>query len=149
MRIPLSKVYRAFPEFDPFPDDECERYLRYARRQARFRLGCIPLVAFGIAFVAWVTVASIVLRVLLSFKILPDNIVLVPLVFVISSCAVPAILALMVRDRVLLRVLHDRIKTARCPACEFSLLGLPVRDGAARCPECGTDIVLRMHNLTP
>lgn len=32
MRLPLSKIYRAFPEFDPFPDSE---YLRSASAHAR------------------------------------------------------------------------------------------------------------------
>ena len=27
MRIPISKIYRAFPEFDAFTDEQCERFM--------------------------------------------------------------------------------------------------------------------------
>ncbi len=149
MRLPLSKVYRAFPVFDKFADDECERYVRYAYRQARFRIGCIPLAAFVVAFVLWITIGGLAVTMLDRAGIKPDEPTFVFLLMLVGMVGVPAIIALIVRDKVLLRVLHDRIMTARCPACQFSLLGLPVHDGVTRCPECGTDITLAHHNLKP
>ncbi len=149
MRIPLSKIYRAFPEFDPFPDEECERYIRYAYRQARYRIGCIPVIIGAAVFAVWSPILVVIVRMVGS-SIRPGGAgdwILVALV--VSAIAVPGLCALIARDRILLRVLHDRIKTARCPQCEFSLLGLPVANGIARCPECGMKIQLSMHNLTP
>lgn len=149
MRFPLTKIYRAFPQLDSFSDDECERYVRYAYRQSRFRIGCAPVIAFVIALIAWVTISGLVIAALDRFGILPIQPELSLLLGVVSTFAVPAIIALIVRDRVLLGVLHDRLRTARCPGCEFSLLGLPVKAGTARCPECGMNITLHEHNLTP
>lgn len=150
MRLPLSKIYRAFPEFDPFPDSECERYIRYAYAQARLRIGCIPIVAFVLAFAVYLSLVIAGTAILEGMGLSPDGTsLLLPLLLFVSVFAVPAIFALLVRDRVLRRVLLDRVRTARCPSCQFSLLGLPVAEGAVRCPECGTNIVLSMHNLTP
>ncbi len=148
MRLPLSKVYRAFPEFDAFPDEECERYIRYAYRQAQYRIGCIPVIVGAAVFAVWGPILTVIANLLgPSFRPggTSDWIVVI---LVVSAFAVPGIAGLLMRDRVLLRVLHDRIKTARCPQCQFSLLGLPVTKGAARCPECGMHIALHKHNLT-
>jgi len=148
VRIPLSKIYRAFPEFDPFPDEECERYIRYAYRQAQFRIGCVPLIIGAAVFAVWSPTLMMISRAL-GPSARPGGTgdwILVTLV--ISAIVVPGLCGLIARDRILLRVLHDRIKTARCPQCQFSLLGLPVVNGAARCPECGTNIALHQHNLT-
>lgn len=149
MRLPLAKIYRAFPELDPFPDEECQRYIRYAYRQARFRIGCIPVVAFVVALVLMATINGLIISALDRSGMDSETAIVAFLVLFISMFAIPAVLALIVRDKVLFRVLYDRIKTARCPECAFSLLGLPVKDGAARCPECGKNIILRQHNLTP
>ncbi|MBX3404803.1 MAG: hypothetical protein KF699_15445 [Phycisphaeraceae bacterium] len=150
MRVPLSKIYRAFPEFDPFPDAECERYIRYAYQQARMRIGCIPLVVFVVSLPLYAVLLSASVAGLMYVGIeLPEGYLIVPVLLSASVVGVPALLALLSRDVVLRRVLKDRLRTARCPNCEFSLLGLPVVEGATRCPECGTQIVLSMHNLTP
>lgn len=149
MRLPISKIYRAFPEFDPFPDAECERYLRSAYEQARFRIGCVPLLVLIVAMPVYGALlsATVGLLVHLGFE-LGDRYLIVPLALGCSVVAVPAVLALVARDMVLRRVLRNRLQTARCPNCQFSLLGLPVADGATRCPECGMVIQLRAHNLT-
>ncbi len=149
MRIPLSKIYRAFPEFDPFPDDECERYLRYAYRRARLRIGCIPVLVFAATLVMCATIFILTVVALGRAGVRPSEPGVVFLLAIIGIVAVPSMIALITRDRILFRVLHDRIKNARCPGCEFSLLGLPIVAGAARCPECGFNVVLREHNLTP
>jgi DNA-directed RNA polymerase subunit RPC12/RpoP len=99
--------------------------------------------------IAWGTIAGLIITALDRAGFRPSEPGLVFLFMIVSLFAIPAILALIVRDKVLFRVLYDRIKTARCPQCQFSLLGLPVQEGTARCPECGMHIVLRQHNLTP
>jgi heme exporter protein D len=149
MRLPLSKIYRAFPEFDPFPDSECERYLRSAYEQARFRIGCVPLLVLVVAMPVYGALlsAAVGLLVYMGFEVGAKHL-FVPLALGCSVVAVPAVLALVARDMVLRSVLRDRLRTARCPNCQFSLLGLPVADDATRCPECGMMIQLRAHNLT-
>lgn len=149
MRVPFAKVYRAFPEFDPFPDDECQRYMRYAYRQARWRIGCIPMLIGIAAFVLWVPVNLLIGRMLGTYIRPGSSGDWVVVLLLVSVIALPGVIGLLARDRILFRVLHDRIKTARCPQCHFSLLGLPVAAGAARCPECGFNVVLSQHNLTP
>lgn len=149
MRMPLSRIYRAFPEFDPFPDSECERYIRSAYTRARLRIGCVPLVVLAVSLPLYVVVLSALAAGLRYAGIeAPFDNLIVPVLLVGSVAAVPAVLALLSRDIVLRRVLKDRLRTARCPNCGFSLLGLPVADGATKCPECGTRIVLSTHSLT-
>jgi DNA-directed RNA polymerase subunit RPC12/RpoP len=124
-------------------------YVRYAYRQARFRIGCIPIVVGFVAFVLWVPLVSFI-STMISPQFASANAAdALAIATLVSIVAVPFIIGFHVRDRVLLRILHDRLKTARCPQCAFSLLGLPIAAGIARCPECGFNVELHKHNLTP
>jgi len=40
------------------------------------------------------------------------------------------------------RAIRKRVTEVSCPACQYVLIGLEVKDDAVRCPECGKDIVL-------
>lgn len=143
MRLPFSKIYRAFPELDRFSHEECERYvasvqydLWYRRQSGLFFLGLIvvgPPSLWGL-----LQVLRPVLRgmhpaaIALSLTLFPILIALV---------------LLMIRDRMLHRAIAARLVSATCRGCRYSLLGLTVSDGTVMCPECGAKIVLAEHNL--
>ena len=50
MRFPLDKVYRAFPELDPFTDEQCRRFVQRVRVTGSYRpalLSAVILTAAG------------------------------------------------------------------------------------------------------
>lgn len=53
------------------------------------------------------------------------------------------------RDRWLRNAILKRLTQGKCPACDYSLLGLGVSDGTVRCPECGLVTTLAERGLTP
>ena len=170
MRIPLSKIYRAFSELDRFSDEECERYVRYVSQQrqpTRFLIGVVPAV---------VCVAVIAVLVLMEVyagpavrsardwvnsivdMIAPDMTEdLADMVFLLfwllMLIGMPYIVMLMTRDWHLRRGIRGRLETAHCPSCRQGLLGLPLIAGArlptVRCPECGTVLILEEIGVTP
>lgn len=154
MRIPLHKIYRAFPELDRFSDDECERYVHqartvaYSRRFWRHALEGLAMVGgFAVVLVLQVVIYTVITA-------LPGNPPrwfepVAMFTFVTLLVAVPSLGSLMVRDRWLRRAIADRLANARCPHCEYSLLGLPVDDGSVQCPECGETIELAAYGLMP
>jgi len=158
MRIPLRKIYRAFPEFDRFSDADCERYMRRVRDTSRLHKWAKPvatLVVSPLAIAAWYfgeqhlygLIPKMVWRkaehVWLGIGSLGDVLVLMPGVVVILGAIV--VIGL-VRDIALRRALRISIDRAVCPTCRQSLLGLPVADRdsrpSVRCPECGKEHVL-------
>lgn len=148
MRLPLSKVYRAFPELDEFEDDQCERFVQWARSRIRLRRFFLPF----LAVVLWVMLVAVVAPMV--FWLLPSGRrfewLLTLAILAIAAALVWSIaVALLVRDWVLIRAIRYRIRGGRCPECRFSLLGLPIHDGAIVCPECGTDMTLHELGLTP
>lgn len=148
MRLPWSKVYRAFPELDDFEDDQCERFIQWARSRIRLRRFFLPFLAAILWVILVVVIAPMVFWLLPSgrrFEWLQTLVILAIAAALVWSIAV----ALLVRDRVLIHAIRDRIRGGRCPECRFNLLGLPIHDGAIVCPECGTDMTLHELGLTP
>ncbi len=148
MRLPWSKVYRAFPELDEFDDDQCERFVRWAWSKVWLRMVVLP-VAGGIA---WVVAVHLVLSILpATLPGLPPGIGganLVALLIVVLSLASSVAVGFFIRDSLLIRAIRDRVRSARCLECRFSLLGLPICEGAVAYPECGTALALDELGLT-
>jgi hypothetical protein len=145
MRIPLRKIYRAFPELDRFDDAQCQRFVRQAERlvlSRRVERHVLEIAAGSLAFVVVLLLGEVWRRLAGgpgSMRLL----VLVPML-----AAAPIIAGLIARDLLLRSAIRARLRSARCPRCEYSLLGLPVEDGAARCPECGESIPLEHYGLS-
>jgi hypothetical protein len=143
MRIPYSKIYRAFPELDQFSDGQCEVYVARtrARRSGSRDVMILGAGAAGVGMaIAMAVVTGVVIvplagalgvRVRREYE-LPMEMAVVG-VHVVAAC----IAAMLVRDAWLRRAIRACIDAARCPKCDYSLLGLPVRAGEVKCPECG------------
>ncbi|MDX2147769.1 MAG: hypothetical protein SFZ23_09635 [Planctomycetota bacterium] len=162
MRIPVSKVWRAFAELDDFSDEECRTFVLRVQMQRRVSLVGPVLVGAGVLVAA---LAGAVFAIkpmndwLLSalgyrFPAEPDWILFgVP---ALTFVAFPVMLAFLagafVRDRQLIRAIRERLLHCNCPQCRQSLLGLPVVHGATepavRCPECGNLLVLAQLGLS-
>ncbi len=155
MRLPLSKIYRAFPELDRFEDARCESFVHGAKRQ-HWASGLVIAFLFVPALFVSVIVASVITMLVferaLDFAatkgINESAIVAAGSLLGIAVAAVPPVFVLRARDRWLRWAIARHINHARC-FCGYSLLGLTIEDGAVQCPECGERIVLADRGLTP
>ena len=169
MRIPLTKVYRAFPELDGFPDHECRRFVRRARRRVLVWMW-VPVVGLFGSFAA-IAAAIVAVNVhfrdqLRSLSRWFDRAIggVIPVEYPVGDLAVAAIFLFAItvgpwlafalpRDSLIRRAVAKRIEIADCTGCEHSLIGLPLLTGradpAVRCPECGRDMVLSEIGLIP
>ncbi len=157
MRIPLHKVYRAFPEFDRFSDERCEAYMLYVHRRYASRLttvgilvwlgaifstvvGLFPVTRIGTALTRWYSKSAYP----------PDDLwyasIVLPLAILMLICALAA---LVVRDIHLRGVMRRQLKGVTCAACSYSLLGAVVSGDSVRCPECGEAFFISARGLRP
>ena len=130
MRIPREKIYRAFPELDPFSDEECERFVLQVKTQKR--IGPWPWLAGAAVFLFLAVIvypalgfAAVNIRIRIrsnEFRTI-TAVVLMAILF-----GAPLLAGLHIRDRRLRRAIADRIHSARCSSCRHSLLGLPLLD---------------------
>jgi len=147
----ISKVYRAFSELDAFSDEECERFVRAARAQAGFRLTASAIgagVGMAVALIAALVGGAIAWRWMGLPRL--DRADRALFVVIAMGGIFPCVVALAgfgARDQTLIGAIRRRLGNATCTACRFSLLGLPVTDGAVRCPECGTVLSLAALGL--
>jgi len=166
MRIPLAKLYRAFPELDRFTDEECERYVIQVTRDKRFRWW-----VEGLAELAWVAASVGVMvvtpRLLAALgaplRVEREHWLALSILVVVGGAL---LFGYIVRDRHFIRAVRRAMHDARCPRCKHSLVGLPLLDGGTgfqpesgaaervRCPECGSvhrlaDLGLRVEHIAP
>ncbi|HRQ72739.1 MAG TPA: hypothetical protein PLU35_06900 [Phycisphaerales bacterium] len=144
MRIPLSRVWRAFPELDRFSDEQCDRFVRAACRTGRRHLHRAALVVVFVLLVA----GSLLMAGFISEAggrrwdpLAPTSgIVNFALFLLVLLCfALPPLVVMFIRDRLLLRRIRRVLRTrGACPGCRYTLVGLPVSAAlAVVCPECG------------
>lgn len=154
MRIPVSKIYRAFPELDKFSDEVCEQYVLRARNR-RMGSGCVT----AVLAVAAAVVSCIAMSGCLGFVVAPlaqslglrigdpyQNAVIVLAAIAVPVCAI--MVGFVIRDAWLRWAIRGCIDAARCGKCDYSLLGLPAERGIVTCPECGTPFDLTHAGLT-
>jgi hypothetical protein len=144
MRIPLTAIHRAFPELDRFTDEQCVRFIRAACRSRRrsVRLGLIGL-TWLVLFAAGLLVAGYVWLsredwTPVGARRRTDAVVGVAFILAV---AVPPLVALLVRDRLLIGRIRRVLRTRGvCLGCRYRLAGLPVSErNVVVCPECGRE----------
>lgn len=165
MRLPLLKVYRAFPAFDSLSDEECERYVRRVRANAsNATVLAAPIAALGLT-VAWLAgwPLAVACYPVGNYVPMPTSLEARIMLLVATTPLFAGIGALVVRDIVMYAMLRRELARSDCRKCGQSLLGVPVsRIGVdpdpakafIRCPECGRrycllDIGLTPHELVP
>ena len=148
MRIPTSKLYRAFPELDPFEDEKCIRFVRVAQgpwwwRGVRF-ICLVVLWVVTFVGVSW-GLAEGASAILMdsdnwrrTFGPIPEILGLV--LCAGAGMAIASVGTLMLRDFLLRRSVRRVLKgSANCWNCGYGLLGLPVSsERTITCPECGS-----------
>lgn len=144
MRLPTSKIWRAFPELDRFNDARCVRYVRQAKAKRRAS-GSVLVLLVPVFVIVWLV--SMGLSVGLMDMLYPGGAgpgavgtILALFLFAGTPLALSMTL-LLARDRWLHRAVRDRLNVARCLGCSYSLLGLTPLEGGrvVVCPECGRE----------
>ncbi|MFG0259812.1 MAG: hypothetical protein ACF8LK_05600, partial [Phycisphaerales bacterium JB041] len=144
MRIPVGRIYRAFPELDRFTDAQGEQFVRAAcKRGWRRHVHRVLILLF--LLIAWIIAwLLLMLGAYLLDRFAPtlhrSNAAFWTLgTLSILLFAAPIALTLPVKDWFLLRRLRLVIRArGTCPACQYSLLGAMVDDrDIVVCPECG------------
>jgi hypothetical protein len=160
MRLPFTKVYRAFSEFDSLSDEECDRYVRHVRASQRWQYQVLPLISTIALVIAWPVAWSVLSNVvtLSRWVPLPDSHDGQVVLLGVTTVLVPAMVGLLLRDFALWWGVRDEVNRARCPKCRQSLLGVPVQEIGLggdpakrfiRCPECGRKHMLLDIGITP
>lgn len=156
MRIPFSKVYRAFPELDAFSDAECSAYVQAVQRERAISLLATAMFAVVVSLASGLGAAYLTWRVLVLIFKVPDDrptsdglfgifFSLIGSVGILTMASV----GFLVRDLWLRWAIARRLRVARCTGCTYSLLGLSVVEGRVQCPECGQQTRLSDRGLTP
>lgn len=156
MRVPGSKVYRAFSELDPFSDAECVAYVRMVRQRHRLMHGVATVFGVGLALGCIVGFGSLMVSFTASIDDQPGRSVFDSawgtLLLLLLIVAVPVMTGgvafLVVRDVALRRGVRRHLGKVQCHGCGYSLLGLAVVDGVVRCPECGEGLELAKYGLS-
>lgn len=142
MRLPLTKVHRAFAELDGFSDAQCAAWVKQAWRSHRGRFWAYWLVVVPLSILApfGIFVGGMLVLV---WAIPPRQAAqtewffLLPVFLVAPSVLGPALLNLLIRDTLLRRMIRARLGVLRCAPCGYPLLGLTARENTVQCPECG------------
>jgi hypothetical protein len=155
VRLPLSKVYRAFPELDRFSDQECERFVDRANRdypESRVGAGLLAVV-INIVVIVVLFIPERILWTLWSRHFTSpvgredaqDVLIMLSVLFYAVLFCLGLLIA---RDRWLIRTITLRVHQTSCTSCGYSLLGLAVDRGAIVCPECAAPFFLADHGMT-
>jgi hypothetical protein len=129
VRIPLKKVYRAFPQLDEFSDEECERFVQRAEQDypgSKTGAMFLGVVAFLVGLIVlgilerymWVACSAHMSPMARSYAldaVVLGSAALMVLTFGVGMCCV--------RDRWLIRTITLRVRQTSCPGCGYSLLG--------------------------
>lgn len=155
MRVPLKKIYRAFPELDRFSDPECEGFVRKAKQTHVLSMifvaigaivVCLGTIVGGVILLVFVVghIANVFWggRVPASYEM--------PLMGLCLMLPVLTglLLTFSARDVWLRWAISKRLLGTSCLSCGYSLLGLAVLHDAVTCPECGAGASLKARGLT-
>ncbi len=151
MRLFVDKIYRAFPELDPFDDDQCKRMMHGVRKAKPWgTIATLAWIGVSVLISAFMSVVAMMIVVETVFdQTRSDGLVIVSTILTIAvSAGLPMLFAFLARHRWLRKALVAHLKQAKS-VCGYSLLGLTIEDGAVQCPECGERIRLVDRGLTP
>ncbi|HYE62725.1 MAG TPA: hypothetical protein VD997_12085 [Phycisphaerales bacterium] len=146
MRLPGSKIWRAFPELDRFSDEQCERFVLRAKQEHGWGkvwtlAGAVLLLAIAVPVLvvlmeaAWSLAERWVLRSAPGvYDAVMSTAGRAALAFaIVLACLLVLLLA---RDLWLRRTVSRRIRRTACAGCGYPMLGLTPDRGVVTCPEC-------------
>ncbi|MFN7022326.1 MAG: hypothetical protein ACK4WH_13495 [Phycisphaerales bacterium] len=147
MRLLTRRIYRAFPELDRYSDEQCERFVRAARRAFWPRVGRVA--ARGVGLLVWAGLVILGLWAEFGPNVAENALLMrgvrhtavVTAGGMVAVLVVPVVGWLVLRDvqlrRRIRRILRAR---ANCPGCGYHLLGLFVNaEHKVVCVECAME----------
>lgn len=146
IRIPTSKIYRAFPELDQFSDEQCERFMQRIRVSGLRKTlpQAVFLAVTGAGLVLACVVSGFVLAILeagLQSRRNGDVLSVFDFVVLLVGFGLPVFIGLIARDFTLRRhlklVINEKLDRIRCLTCKYILIGQVVHENRVTCPECG------------
>lgn len=153
MRLLVVDLHRAFPELDPFTDEQCGAYVAEARKQ--FSSTCHAWLGLGLLASASLFLLSCPGGSLIAHTAndaglqMSDSLAALATFATLGGWWLVAGWSLFaIRDVGLRRAIRRRLDGACCGGCGYSLLGLEVVDMIVRCPECGKTELLSDRGLT-
>jgi len=154
MRIPISNIYRAFPELDDYDDEQCARLMRRIQLNlsGHARRNTISLSVCAASLLLTLATSKIIYDFFAKnydFVSKNDLIFLPCLLFILGVSAAALVLT---RDIVLRRQLKNAIDyeldRVRCLNCRYILIAQQPKAGMLTCPECGTQVSLARLGIT-
>jgi hypothetical protein len=151
VRIPISKVYRSFPELDRFSDEDCERFVALAREA---RPGASTAVA---ALCMLVVLGGLLVGGVIGVPVYQSIVgphedgtwrSAVGLLAWVGLALGGPLIGFTIRDRWVRTLVASRVRQGACLHCRYSLLGLTPQRGVVRCPECGEENDLSERGLS-
>lgn len=143
MRILTRRIYRAFPELDPYDDAKCVEFVAAARRGLLRLVHSVAIL--GVGAVGLIVGCAIAANFVTMLRPVGDPLTAEPwwVTFVWIVMCVPVlgagpVVAYLVRDRLLRGRIRYVLRTkGSCAICGYSLIGLPIGDESkVTCPEC-------------
>lgn len=138
------------PDLSKYSDEEYERLVWQAKARRGDALWVIPTGAGVLAAAVWVALAVLMQMGIMRMgpTVAAPSIMKFGLINAVVALAIAFALGGLVRWIMIVRSIRRIVNKAGCPYCEFSLVGLPVKLGWVRCPECGQRVYLHEHRLT-
>lgn len=148
MRLITRRIYRAFPELDRHPDEQCERFVLAARGGplricARFIMLCVVGTVAVIGGFVLTGLSVVACENAGLPKSTAGNVVMVLVLIVgtVFALVVAPATPFILRDWLLRRRVRYILRARGvCPGCRYSLVGLTVSPAnTVICPECSME----------
>ena len=158
MRLPTSKIYRAFSELDGFNDAQCQLLMQRVRLEMSSRQTMI-LAVIGVALAVMLVMWPIMNQILEILKqhnprwAMAGRDLWRMWVWTLGVVLPATVAGFYTRDtfmrKLLVRAINVHIERVRCPQCKYILIGQRDHNGSVTCPECGHTTLLHLLGLEP
>ncbi len=140
----------AIPELEKYSDDEFAVLMRKARLRRGDALWVVPVFWGIVGAVVWVGVTAVMTFGLRStgLSLAGNGMARWLMLNVFVGALVAVAVGAAARWWMLVRSIRRLLNKAGCPYCEFSMVGLRVKQGWVRCPECGQRVYIHDLHLT-
>lgn len=137
-------------ELEKVSEEEYQRLVWQARYRRGDAIWVMPLGAGLAAAGVWIGFAWLLtwgFRVLAGGQMISAGLKQWWGVNIIVACLFFVAAAMLTRWSMILTSIRIMLNRAACPFCDFSLVGLPIANGAVKCPECGETVFLHEHRI--
>jgi hypothetical protein len=145
----LTAIF-AISELEKYSDEEFAALMRKAKLRRGDALWLIPALWGVLGATVWVGVGAMLTFGLKSSGMSLTGVAMGRWLALNGFVALLVAIAIGAAARwwMLVKSIRRLINKAGCPYCEFSLVGLKVKSGWVKCPECGQRVYIHDENIT-